>query len=82
MPVTASELTIDHRATANEMAETIFGDGVQINTATYTGDPDSSGTYSDGFAIWMVMHQLDSDASVGTVMHHFGCFCIRLDGCA
>ncbi len=50
MPVTASELTIDHRATANEMAETIFGDGVTVVSASYSGDRNSSGIWSDGDA--------------------------------
>jgi len=46
--VAGVELSIDKTATATEMAETIFGDGVQVLTATYTGDSDSSGIYSDG----------------------------------
>ena len=50
MPVTASELTIDHRATANEMAETIFGEGVTVVSASYSGDRNSSGIWSDGDA--------------------------------
>ncbi len=45
------ELPIDRRATAEEMAETIFGDGVTVVSASYTGDRDSSGIYSDGFSI-------------------------------
>ena len=36
--VAASELTYDINATAVQMAETIFGDGVQVVDATYTGD--------------------------------------------
>ena len=50
MPVTASELTIDHRATANEMADTIFGDGVTVVSASYSGDRNSSGIWSGGDA--------------------------------
>ena len=49
--VAGTELPIDRNATANEMAEAIFGDGVQIIDATYTGDRDSSGIYTDGDAI-------------------------------
>ena len=30
-----------------EMAQTIFGEGVTVNSANYTGDRDSSGVYSD-----------------------------------
>ena len=51
MPVTASELTIDNRASATEMAETIFGDGVQVISASYSGDRNSSGIWTDGDAI-------------------------------
>lgn len=50
MPVTASELTIDNRASATEMAETIFGDGVQVISASYSGDRNSSGIWTDGDA--------------------------------
>ncbi len=47
--VAASELpieTIREGTTANDMAETIFGDGVTVVNATYYGDNDSAGTYS------------------------------------
>ena len=40
------EIPIDDRASATEMAETIFGDGVQVVSASYTGDRDSSGIYT------------------------------------
>jgi len=51
--VAGTELPIDRGATAQEMAETIFGDGVQIvaGSASYTGDPDSSGIYTNGDSI-------------------------------
>ncbi|MEO1537876.1 MAG: Hint domain-containing protein [Pseudomonadota bacterium] len=45
------ELTYDDSASALEMAELIFGDGVTVTGATYTGDPDSSAIYSDGDTI-------------------------------
>lgn len=48
--VAASELPIDTSATATEMAEAIFGDGVTVVSASYTGDARSSGIYSDGLA--------------------------------
>ncbi|WP_166417210.1 Hint domain-containing protein [Cochlodiniinecator piscidefendens] len=48
--VAASELPIDNSATATEMANAIFGDGVTVVGATYNGDYWSSGTYSDGDA--------------------------------
>src|SRR6056297_305824 len=49
--VAGVELPIDRRASDQEMAETIFGDGVTIVSADYTGDRDSSGIYTDGNAI-------------------------------
>ncbi len=49
--VAGVELPINRFATAEQMAQTIFGDGVTIVNATYTGDRDSSGIYTDGDAI-------------------------------
>ncbi|WP_371225202.1 Hint domain-containing protein [Roseovarius sp. 2305UL8-3] len=49
--VAGTELDIDRSATANEMAEAIFGDGVTVVSATYTGDNDSSGIYTNGDSI-------------------------------
>lgn len=46
--VTASELPIDTNASAIEMANAIFGDGVTVVSASYSGDNRSSGIYSDG----------------------------------
>jgi hypothetical protein len=43
---TATELTIDTSASDLEMAQTIFGDGIQVISATYTGDPNASGVYT------------------------------------
>ncbi len=53
MPETTAELPIDTSATAEEMVEEIFGEGIEIveGTASYSGDPDSSGIYTDGDAI-------------------------------
>ncbi|MGR3621128.1 Hint domain-containing protein [Pseudophaeobacter sp.] len=48
---TAAELGYDSGATATEMAETIFGDGVTVVSADYTGDSRSSGIYSNGDAL-------------------------------
>ncbi|WP_338153300.1 choice-of-anchor L domain-containing protein [Pseudophaeobacter leonis] len=45
---TASELPIDTTATANQMAEAMFGNGISIQSASYTGAQASSGIYSDG----------------------------------
>lgn len=49
--VAASELPIDTGASALEMAEAIFGDGVSVVGASYTGDSRSSGIYTDGDSI-------------------------------
>lgn len=49
--VAGVEIPIDRNASAIQMANTIFGDGVQVISASYTGDRDSSGIYSNGNAI-------------------------------
>lgn len=46
-----SELNYDLKASAMEMAEAIFGNGVNVVSASYDGDRDSSGIYSGGDAI-------------------------------
>ncbi|APG48899.1 Hint domain-containing protein [Phaeobacter porticola] len=46
--VAASELTYNINANATQMAETIFGDGVQVVNASYTGDTRASAVYSNG----------------------------------
>ncbi|AHD00822.1 Hint domain-containing protein [Leisingera methylohalidivorans] len=43
---TATELNINSSATATQMAEEIFGDGVTVTSASYSGDALSSGIYS------------------------------------
>ncbi|SLN39573.1 hypothetical protein ROA7450_01883 [Roseovarius albus] len=45
---TASELPIDIKANAMEMAEEIFGNGIKIETASYTGAGNASGIFSHG----------------------------------
>ncbi|MCF6316014.1 MAG: Hint domain-containing protein [Marinosulfonomonas sp.] len=49
--VAASELPININATALQMANEIFGDGVTVVSASYTGDNRSSGIYSDGDSV-------------------------------
>ena len=49
--VAASELPIDTSATALDMAQNIFGDGVTVTGATFSGDNDSSGIYTDGDSV-------------------------------
>lgn len=47
---TASELPIDTNASANDMAEAMFGNGITIVSSSYTGATGASGIYSDGDA--------------------------------
>ncbi|SIO30550.1 Hint domain-containing protein [Vannielia litorea] len=46
--VAASELSINTNASAIQMANAIFGDSVQVVTASYSGSSYSSGIYSGG----------------------------------
>ena len=48
---TGAELTYTTNATATAMAEEIFGTGVTVVSATYTGDSRASGTYANGDAL-------------------------------
>lgn len=48
--VAPSELSINTGASATQMAQTIFGDGVTVLSASYTGDPLSSGIYTGGLS--------------------------------
>lgn len=45
---TASELPIDTSASADEMAEEMFGTGIEIVSASYSGASAASGIYSNG----------------------------------
>lgn len=46
--VSATELPIDTSASAMDMAESMFGSGIEIVSATYTGAKAASGIYSNG----------------------------------
>jgi len=48
---TASELPIDTSASAMDMAQAMFGTGITIVSASYTGDAFSSGIYTDGLTV-------------------------------
>ncbi|OCX61649.1 2,3,4,5-tetrahydropyridine-2,6-carboxylate N-succinyltransferase [Thioclava sp. SK-1] len=48
---TAQELTYNTNASAMQMAQTIFGDGVSVVSASYSGDARSSAIYSGGDTI-------------------------------
>lgn len=49
--VAASELNYTTNAGAMQMAQTIFGDGVNVVGASYSGDKNSSAIYSGGDSI-------------------------------
>lgn len=49
--VAGVELPINRNASAMQMAEEMFGPNADIRDATYTGDRDSSGIYTNGDAI-------------------------------
>jgi hypothetical protein len=49
--VAASELTYQTNASAFAMAQTIFGDGVTVVGASYSGDRNSSAIFSNGDSI-------------------------------
>ncbi|WP_420011407.1 Hint domain-containing protein [Tateyamaria sp.] len=52
--VAASELpieTVREGVDASDMAEAIFGDGVEVVSASYTGDRDSAGIYTNGDSV-------------------------------
>lgn len=49
--VAASELPISTNASATQMAQEIFGEGVTVVSASYSGDSRSSGIYTNGDAV-------------------------------
>ncbi len=49
--VAGTEIPIARNATAMQMAQEMFGPGVTVQSASYTGDKDSSGIYSNGDTI-------------------------------
>ncbi len=63
---TASELPIDTTATALQMAETIFGDGIVIVSASYSGAEAASGIYTDGDAVAGLLTPSDTGVILST----------------
>ncbi|MEM6467443.1 MAG: choice-of-anchor L domain-containing protein, partial [Pseudomonadota bacterium] len=45
--ITGKELPIDTSATAQDMADAMFGEGIKITSASYTGADSASGIYSN-----------------------------------
>ncbi|WP_425044809.1 choice-of-anchor L domain-containing protein [Primorskyibacter sp. S87] len=61
MPKT-QKLPIDTKASASEMADAMFGTGIEIVSASYSGAGSASGIYSDGDSI--APHLTPSDTGV------------------
>ena len=49
--VQATKLPVDTSANATQLAENMFGEGVELVSATYSGDPESKGIYTSGEAV-------------------------------
>ncbi|MDK3017676.1 choice-of-anchor L domain-containing protein [Pseudodonghicola flavimaris] len=64
--VTASELPIDTSASAMDMAEAMFGSGINIISASYTGDSRASGIYSNGDSVAPDLTPSDSGVILST----------------
>ncbi|MDA7425634.1 Hint domain-containing protein [Thalassococcus lentus] len=67
MPI-ANELTINTAATAEDMLNEIFGDGITLvaGTATYSGDAAASGIYSDAITTLGGISPTDSGVILST----------------
>lgn len=64
--VTPAELPINTSASAMQMADAIFGDGVTVVNASYTGANGSSGIYSNGDSIAPGVTPSDSGVILST----------------
>lgn len=64
--VAASELPIQTNASAIDMAQEIFGEGVTVVSASYSGDNRSSGIYTDGDAVAPGVTPADSGVMLST----------------
>lgn len=64
-------LPINTKVTTVELAETMFGDGIKLVSASYAGDPQSSGIYSPSTKVAPGAVPSDSGVilSTGTVTH-------------
>ena len=66
MPAVGQELTINTSASAIQMAQTIFGNGVTVVSASYSGEGNSSGIYSNGDSISPLVTPSDSGVILTT----------------
>lgn len=64
--VAASELPIQTNASATEMAQEMFGEGVTVVSASYSGDNRSSGIFTDGDAVAPGVTPADSGVLLST----------------
>ena len=64
--VAASELPINTNASAIQMAESIFGDGTTVVSASYSGDNRSSGIYSNGDTVAPEVTPADTGVMLST----------------
>ncbi|WP_103258628.1 choice-of-anchor L domain-containing protein [Tabrizicola aquatica] len=62
----ASELPIQTGVSAMQLAEAMFGTGIQILNATYNGDPLSAGIYTQGDTIAPAVTPADSGVILST----------------
>lgn len=65
---TASELPIDTSATALDMADAMFGSGITLVSASYTGATGASGIYSNGDSVAPGVTPSDSGVILSTGM--------------
>ena len=67
--VAASELpiaTVREGTTATQMAQEIFGNGVTVTGATYYGDNDSAGIYTNGDSVAPGVTPVDTGVILST----------------
>jgi hypothetical protein len=64
--VTAVELPVVTGVSGMQMAEAMFGSGIKIVSATYQGDPNSAGLYSDGLRVAPDVTPSDSGVILST----------------
>ncbi len=62
----ATQLPINTKATAEEMAEAIFGNGISIESASYTGATSASGIYTNGDSVAPNLTPSDSGVILST----------------
>jgi Hint domain len=64
--VTASKLPVATSVGANAMADAIFGPGITVVSASYTGDPNSAGIYTNGDTVAPDLTPSDSGVILST----------------